>query len=102
MRAELDLCRTMRSAYRDTQGTLAGWCLAALGEVRAQLRGSLFESQTPVVEHVAVLGAAYATRDVIETRVLVGMQPHHIDDGRKRRNENRRAGDGRCDAVPLP
>ena len=50
----------------------------SLVEFFAQAVGSLLQREAPVIQHVAIVGAAHRARDVIEVGVLIRVQPDHL------------------------
>src|SRR6266581_1717478 len=76
---ELDLRGPVRAAHRDAPAPVRSGEFEPLGELGAQLLGRLLEREAPVIKHVMVVGGAHAAGEIVEVRVLIGMQPHHLD-----------------------
>ena len=75
---ERDLRRALRAANRDLPFAPLRRDLMLFRQLFAQLVGSLFEGEAPIIQHEAVVGAAHRARDMVEVRVLIGMQPDHL------------------------
>src|ERR1700683_898855 len=76
--AKCDLRPPVRPAYGDIPLVSRRRSYMPLVKLLAQAVGSLLECQSPVIEHVAVVGAAHGAGDMVEMGVLIGVQADHF------------------------
>ena len=63
-----------------------------LDQFLAQAVGRLLQRQAPVIQHEQIVGGANRARDMVEVRVLIGMQADHLAERQQQaERENRDA-----------